>query len=207
MKLFFVTGTDTGVGKTYFTVEIIKYLKKLGKRAIGFKPVETGCSPECEDAKLLSEVSGVELKPVYSFDIPIAPAMASEFEKNYVSHTKIIEAVRKLEGDYIFVEGAGGIMVPLRWDYLFLDLAKDLNAKIIVVSLSKLGVINHTLLTIKVCESAGLEVSLVVLNTPRSFDESSKTNAFALKKLVDIPVIELISEEDLRDIVKVLERA
>ncbi len=204
--MFLVTGTDTGVGKTFVTASLIRYLRQKGIGAVGFKAVETGCSEECKDAQILSVVSGIELKPVYSLKNPLAPAVAAEIEKIKIEPRKIENRIAELSkiSEVLLVEGAGGLLVPITWKYTFLDLAKRLNMEVIVVALNKLGVINHTLLTVESCKYGNVKVRCVILNTPKEFDRSSETNLRTLQKLLNIPVIPFSCEKDSPLIVSAL---
>ena len=200
--MLFITGTDTGVGKTFFSVSLIRALRDLGIEAVGFKPVETGCQPYCRDARLLSEASGIYLEPVYSFKTPVAPSVAADIEGVKVSTEQIKERISELSELYPFlvIEGAGGIMVPITWSYLYLDLVRELSLPVIVVALNKLGVINHTLLTVKACKSEGVNVRGVVLNSFKEEDESFKSNYDSLKKLLDVPVYPFSQPQDARTV-------
>jgi len=196
--MLFITGTDTGVGKTFFASSLVRALRSLGIEAAGFKPVETGCTPECSDARLLGEASGVYLEPVYSFKTPVAPSVASELEGVKVEPERIKERIRELSARHPFlvVEGAGGIMVPITWSYTYLELASELSLPTVVVALNKLGVINHTLLTVEVLRSRGVEVKAVVLNSFKKEDESFDTNYQSLKRLLDLPLFQFSRPED-----------
>ncbi|WP_457678609.1 dethiobiotin synthase [Thermovibrio sp.] len=195
--MLFITGTDTGVGKTYFTASLIKALKKRGINAAGFKPIETGCSPKCSDAETLGRASGVYFEPVYSLKRPLAPSVAAEIEGVEIKVDRIKEKIVELSKRYfLVVEGAGGLMVPITWNYSYLSLVKELSLPVIVVALNKLGVINHALLTVKVCESEGVKVLGVVLNSFKEEDESFSTNLSSLKRLLKVPVIPFFSETD-----------
>ncbi|MEO2082771.1 MAG: dethiobiotin synthase, partial [Desulfurobacteriaceae bacterium] len=91
--ILFVTGTDTGVGKTYFTCAAVEFLRRNQKNVFGFKPVETGCSHRCRDAYLIGKSSGLEVPPVYCFKTPVAPAVASEIEGVSISKEKLIREI------------------------------------------------------------------------------------------------------------------
>ncbi|RUM91144.1 MAG: dethiobiotin synthase [Thermovibrio sp.] len=197
--MILITGTDTGVGKTYFTVSILRYLRGKGKNVCGLKVVETGCNPVCEDAGKISEVCDRKIPPIYKFKTPVAPAVASDIEGTKIDISKLKERIRKFSENYdeVFLEGAGGLLVPITWEYTFLDLAKELKAEIIVVALNKLGVINHTLLTVRVCKCEGLKVKAVILNSRENYDKTVETNYSSLKKLLDVPVYLFSSYEDL----------
>jgi len=195
--MLFITGTDTGVGKTFFSTSLIKALRSLGVNAVGFKPVETGCSPRCLDAELLGEASGLYIEPVYSFKSPVAPSVASDIEGVKVEVERIKKKIAELSSLYpLVVEGAGGIMVPINWSSTFLELVKELKIPVLIVALNKLGVINHTLLTYKVCSFSGVNVVGVVLNSFRREDESFDTNLLSLRRLLPAPVFSFSSPED-----------
>ncbi|MEO2068571.1 MAG: dethiobiotin synthase [Desulfurobacteriaceae bacterium] len=202
--MILVTGTDTGVGKTFVTVSLLRYLLESGKNICGLKIVETGCSPICEDAQKISEVCQKEINPIYSFKAPLAPSVAEKLEGRRISLEKIKEKIVSFSKNYeeVFLEGAGGILVPITGKYTFLDLAKELSMDVIVVALNKLGVINHTLLTVKVCENEGIRIKGVILNTKDFFDESVKTNYQTLKELLSVPVCLFSSPKDSPKVVK-----
>ncbi len=202
-KALFITGTDTGVGKTFFSVSLINALKEKGISAVGYKPIETGCSPECQDAKALGKASGLYLPPFYSFKTPVAPSVASELEGAPLNVSALKSEITFLQKRYspLIIEGAGGIMVPITWEYTYLDLVKELSLPVIVVALNKLGVINHTLLTVKACLSEGVKVVSVVLNSFKAEDESFYTNLSSLRKLLSLPVISFSSPSDAKTVI------
>jgi dethiobiotin synthetase len=196
--MFLITGTDTGVGKTYFTAALVKAFRKKGFNALAYKPVETGCRPECSDAKVLGEASGAYYPPVYSFKLPLAPAVAAEVEGVRVNPYRVVKKILELKERYspLLVEGAGGLLVPITWNFTYLNLAKELQATVIVVALNKLGVLNHTLLTCEVLRYNGVKVGCVVLNYKEEFDESVKSNLDSLRRLLPLPVYPFSSQED-----------
>lgn len=198
--MLFITGTDTGVGKTFFTVSLLKFLLNVGKRVCAIKPIETGCEKVCNDAEKISKVCGQEIEPIYSFKLPLAPAVASEIENKKIDVEKLKRKILEFAENYeeVLVEGAGGILVPITWNYSFLDLARDLKSDVVIVALNKLGVINHTLLTLKVCKKEeGVRVRGVILNSFKDFDESVKTNYETLKRLCEVPVFLFKKAEDV----------
>lgn len=205
-RVLFITGTDTGVGKTFFGSSLIKALRTFGVEAVGFKPVETGCLPDCADARLLGEASGLYIEPLYSFKAPVAPSVASDIEGVEVDFERLKERVRELSLLYPFlvVEGAGGIMVPINWKFTYLDLVCHLSLPVIVVALNKLGVINHTLLTVEVLKSKGADVRAAVLNSFKREDESFDTNYQSLKKLLPIPLFQFSRPPDALEIARFL---
>ncbi len=166
-KGFFVTGTDTGVGKTIITAALIKTSNLLGFRACGMKPIETGCLREGDilipsDGMLIKTIAHMEetvnhISPC-CFEKPLAPLPASEIEGTPVDFEKIRKAYAELSQKYdvVIVEGIGGLLVPIRKDYFVLDLARDFGLPVIVVSRPGLGTINHTMLSVNYAIKEGL---------------------------------------------------
>ncbi len=157
---FFITGTDTHIGKTEITCALIRLFMKKGYIAIGMKPVAAGT--ELIDNQLInsdvykflsinSVSQPVEIINPYSFDQAIAPHIASNLTSNEILFSKIKESFLLLQTkcDYLFVEGAGGYKVPLTTNKSTPDLINYLNIPIILVVGIRLGCINHTLLTVE----------------------------------------------------------
>jgi dethiobiotin synthetase len=199
---FFITGTDTGVGKTVIAAAIIKMIHAQGMNVCGMKPVETGCprvgSNLCpSDGMFLKKAAGMEetinhITP-YCFETPVAPLLASEMEGKPVSIDIIIEEFRSLLKKYqaVVVEGVGGILVPIRRDYFVLDLIRDLELPLIVVARPSLGTLNHTLLTVSHALREGITVAGIVINFTRPSDATTaeNTNPLMLQQLSPVPVI------------------
>lgn len=204
-KGIFITGTDTGVGKTYITIGLLRALQNMGFNVCPMKPVETGCGTfngrlVPEDAlKLVCAVEADEpLKLInpYRFKQPLSPAVAAELEGAVIRKQDIISAYKQLSKKYdiTIVEGAGGIMVPVYRKYLFLDLIKDLNLPVIIVARSVLGTINHTLLTIEAARSKGLRILGVIINHSSKIkdDLSVRTNPDVIEKLGGMPLLGIV---------------
>ncbi len=207
--IVFVTGTDTGVGKTFYSVALCKALKSRGFKVGAFKPIETGCQPNCSDANALKAVADVWKEPSYSFKTPVAPSVASLIEKVDVDLEVLERDIKELERrcDFLIVEGAGGLLVPIKGKFTYLELVEGLKPQATaIVALNKLGVINHTLLTVKVLECRGLSPSFVVLNTLEKFDESVDTNYDTLSSLLSVPVFLFSSSKDAKKIAEFLEK-
>lgn len=201
-KGFFVTGTDTGVGKTIITAALIKAAHLLGHKACGMKPIETGCLREGDvyipsDGMFIKTIAHMEetvnhVSPC-CFENPLAPFPASEIEGRSVDVEKIQTAYRELSKKYdvIIVEGIGGLLVPVTRDYFVLDLAKDLGLPVIVVSKPGLGTINHTMLTVTHAIKEGLDVAGIIINysLPPENTPAEKTNPDVLKKVSPVPLI------------------
>jgi dethiobiotin synthetase len=167
----FVTGTDTGVGKTVVACGLIRALRGRGIDCVGMKPVETGVGPEGpRDAIALRAASGggepLELVCPQRFALPAAPAVAATAAARRVDLGAIHAGFEALAArhDCVIVEGAGGLLVPVSEDVAMADLARDLGLSILIVARGRLGTINHALLTLEVARARGLSVAGVVVS-------------------------------------------
>jgi dethiobiotin synthetase len=199
---FFITGTDTGVGKTVIAGAVIMALRLWGIRACGMKPVETGCSRVGDilypsDGMFLKKIARMEeamtrITP-YCFETPAAPLVASEMEGRAIGIGIIKDEFNLLLKTYgtIIVEGIGGILVPIKKDYFVIDLIRELNLPLIVVSAPYLGALNHTLLTVNYALKEGIRVSGIVINLskPPEGTIAEQTNPSVLRKLSPVPLI------------------
>ncbi len=191
MPDFLVTGTDTGVGKTVVAAGLILALRARGVRAIGFKPAETGLVPgEPADSEILREASGVDeplARPLLRLAEPLAPAVAAERADTALEPDAVaarLDALRSA-GYRVVVEGAGGVLVPLAWDFTALDLASRSGLAAVVVGRAGLGTLNHVLLTLAALRGRGVSVRGVVLNGGgEPPDLAEATNPEALSRLV-----------------------
>ncbi len=204
-KGIFITGTDTGVGKTYVATGIAGGLRRSGVDVGVMKPAETGCSSRAgrlvpRDACKLMQAAvtrdSLDLVNPYRFKQPLAPSLAAELEGKMISPEKIIAAYKILSRrhDFMIVEGAGGIMVPLWQDYTYLELARALGLPVVIVAKPGLGTINHTLLTILALQRGGLTVLGVVVNFVQKMKVglAEKTNPFVIERLSSIPVWDVL---------------
>ncbi|HET6514633.1 MAG TPA: dethiobiotin synthase [Thermodesulfovibrionales bacterium] len=199
---FFITGTDTGVGKTVVTAALIRAFCVLGMRVAGMKPIETGCRREGDvlypsDGIVLRKAAEMheaidEITPC-CFEAPVAPFVASEREGRDVNVNSVIEKFNVLlkKYDAVLVEGAGGILVPIRRDYFMIDLAREMGLPLIVVSSPSLGTINHTLLTVRHALREGITVSGIIVNfsKPPGGTMAEETNPDILRKISPVPLI------------------
>ena len=163
----FITATGTNIGKTYTTVQLIEAFAAQGLRVGVYKPIETGVDPEPLDATLLLKAcqkvndNFKSLTPkditAYTFPLPAAPFCADTEET--IDLRRVMEKYHELSElcDILLVEGAGGLMVPVTKEYMMINLAKDLNAKVLLVTPSRLGCINDTLLSMQALRTYDLE--------------------------------------------------
>lgn len=171
----FITGTDTAVGKTTVACAVAAAVSQAGLRVGVLKPVETGCPEydgvlEPEDARRLLYFADcrLELRTVcpYALRDPLAPLVAAAREDLVLDVDRLLRSYREIAAahDLTLIEGAGGLLVPILPDFTFADLALRLDVPIIVVVASRLGAINHALLTVRYARSLGLRVLGYVVN-------------------------------------------
>lgn len=204
-KGFFITGTDTGVGKTVFAAALIHFLRGMGLSVRAMKPIESGCRMEGgrlvpQDGTFLREAAGMaeDISTVtpYAFRAPLAPMVASRLEGAQIDTERIKGLFRGLaeakKYDTAVVEGVGGLLVPIRRDYFVLDLILDLGLPVIVVARPGLGTINHTLLTVRCALSAGARVAGIVINNSEAAGgngQALRTNPDVIRELAGVPLI------------------
>lgn len=173
-NVFFVSGTDTGVGKSYATGYLAKVWNASGKRTITQKLVQTGNTDVSEDIEVHRKIMGCgmlqedrqKLTMPEIFTYPCSPHLAAEIDGREIDFSKIEAAVGDLSAKYdaVLLEGAGGLMVPLTRSLLTLDYAAGKGWPLILVTSGKLGSINHTLLSLEAARSHGLDVFMVMFN-------------------------------------------
>jgi dethiobiotin synthetase len=183
----FVTGTDTGVGKTVVTAAIALALKARGVDVRVVKPVQTGDG----DADTLRRLAELEDSPEqiapFSFAAPLAPLVAARLEGLELDLDAVASAVRRRSRELTLVEGVGGLLCPMGPDWTIADLAARLALPLLVVARAGLGTVNHTLLTVEEARRRGLEVAGVVLNGP--VDESTAANTELIESFGGGPVL------------------
>ena len=173
MRGLFVTGTDTGVGKTVVAAAVCASLAARGERVAAFKPVVTGIDDDPgdwpRDHDLLASVANAGQSPEdvapLRFGPPVSPHLAAEQAGTAIEPHALVRAAHAAgeRADVIVCEGVGGLMVPLTTGYLIRDLALDLHLPLLIAARPGLGTISHSLLTVEAARTAGLEVAAVVL--------------------------------------------
>lgn len=204
-KGIFITGTDTGVGKTYVAAGIAAALKRRGVDVGVMKPAETGCSMRSgrlvpKDALLLMRAARVRdplsLVNPYRFRKPLAPAVAAEREGKKIDPDKIISAFHTLtrRHDFMIIEGAGGIMAPLSGRSTYLDFVNTLGLPVLIVARPGLGTINHTLLTIAALRERKIAIAGIVINyaLDRKSGLAEKTSPAVIENLSGIRIRRII---------------
>jgi adenosylmethionine-8-amino-7-oxononanoate aminotransferase len=212
IKGIFITGTDTGVGKTIVTALISHILKSKSIDVGVMKPVETGGRSDSNLIKAISNSDDdIDLINPYYFRLPLSPNIASKFEGVDIDIGIIKERFSEIseKHEIVLVEGIGGLLVPIRDNYYVLDLIRDFDLPIIVVSRASIGTINHTLLTIKYSRIMGIKVLGFIINNCTD-GISERTNPEIIERLSNtenlgiIPHIPSISQngEDLKNVFK-----
>lgn len=213
MNGLFITGTDTGVGKTWIAAALAAALRGRGRSVGVWKPVQSGCmlGDTEADSYVLRRVSGVDdaesaICPL-SFEAPLTPMLAARLEGKSIDLDDLVAAGRLLFEKYesVFVEGAGGLAVPLTERHLVVDLAAHLQLPLLIVARPGLGTINHSLLTVDYARRHGLTVAGIIFNgykqeLPPEFSsvaeiaaagdyESEPSNPYLVASYGNVPVL------------------
>jgi dethiobiotin synthetase len=199
-SVLLVTGTDTGVGKTYVSCGLLRAARAAGLEVAARKPAETGCEPGpggrlvAADGAALHEASGggEPLDAVCPIRLPepLAPAFAARRAGVAIDVAAIVESCRRRAAavDLLLVEGAGGLLVPITERYSYADLARDLDARLLVVVGARLGAINQALLTFEAATRRAIRVTGYVVNhISPTRDLATDTLAASLRELTHVP--------------------
>ena len=194
----FVTGTDTDVGKT-----LVSALLCAALEGVYWKPIQTGAT-EDSDRRTVMDLAGLgadrALPECYVFDPPVSPHLAAEWAGVEIDLATIRRPEGKLAGPLI-VEGAGGVMVPVNGKEFMLDMMRQLGLPVVVVARSALGTINHTVLTLRALEGAGLTVKgVVVVGTPNADNERAIERYGCAPILGRVPLLEVINRAALLEV-------
>lgn len=208
----FVTGTDTGVGKTVVSAGLALALRARGLKVGVMKPVATGCHGIDKrlvpmDAVYLLEAGENEYPALTCpsrYRNPLAPSVAAVLEKKEVDLDGIMRAYREMQKhyDFLIVEGVGGLMVPLKNNYYVTNLIREFRLPLVIVSRPSLGTINHTLLTIDAAIIRGFELRGIIFNRlpAVNFSAAEITNPKVVQDLSGIPVLGTLPEMEDVDI-------
>ncbi len=211
MSVYFISGIDTDAGKSIVTGVIARTLLKKGVKVITQKFIQTGCRGISEDILKHREIMGIEPQEVdkdgttcpYVMTYPASPHLAAEIDKITIDTAIIHRSTEKLTAlyDKVLLEGAGGLFVPVNRHYLTIDYVQDNGYPLILVASSKLGSINHTLMSLELCRLRGIDVKYVVYNDFPNDSEIIKNDSITIIrqylddhfpncKLLELPVIE-----------------
>jgi len=217
LKSFFVTGTDTDVGKTYITAGLAVTFRKMGLDVGVMKPFAAGTAQKkgfkSEDIKILSKSAQVHdpenlINPQF-FKIPASPYTAWKKLKIKPKVSTILSSFKKLSKlhETILVEGMGGVMTPILKDYYITNLIKEMKIPALIVTRSKIGTVNHTIMTVKMCEKYKIPVKGIIINNfdagyPIKQLTSDLQNLTGVKVLGSIPFLKDLNSASLYRIFK-----
>ena len=204
-RKLFITGTGTDVGKTVATAGIASVATASGLKTAVLKPIQTGVeeyTPDlCEVRRIAPGIMNIpqELATPYEYKLPASPHLASKEENSRIDIAKLTDTIVEVESRYspdlILIEGAGGVMVPIKKDFLFLDLLRIAQIPAIVVATSGLGTINHTLLTLNILKREGIETAGIIFNKmPKNPTIIEKDNVRVISEISKIPTLAVIEE-------------
>lgn len=210
MPGLFITGTDTSVGKTLVTAGLAAYLRSLKLDCGVYKPVESGTlsGVRGSDSETLKRLSGVtddlDLINVYAFEKPLAPGVAAREQRVRIQMDRLVEGFDRLQllHQWVLVEGAGGLLVPLSKKLTMVDLIKELQLPVLIVGRLGLGTLNHTLLSYHYLKAEKIPVAGVVLSqSKKQEDPSAHSNIQILKHWGQVPlwgVLRYVSRKNSR---------
>jgi dethiobiotin synthetase len=198
-----VTGTNTGVGKTYVTAGLTRTGRAAGHDIVAAKPFCTGTAADVAALQAANGMCEPEhvINPVW-FRTPLAPFAAAMIENRHIDLGRVREALMELSSRHahVLVEGAGGLTVPILRDYDFRDLAEDLGLEVILIAANRLGVLNHVRLTVEALNHRRLRCRAVVLNAVNPVapgaDLAESTNPGILEQLIDVPLLQVAYGQD-----------
>lgn len=215
---YFITGTDTGVGKTLVSCALLHGFAAQGKSVAGMKPVAAGCADggQHEDVRQLRAASNVlasggQINP-YCFVQPVAPLLAARFIGVGISFARIEESFSELnaQAEVVIVEGAGGFRVPLNDEQDSADLAQQLGLPIVLVVGMRLGCLNHALLTAEAIAARGLTLAGWVANMLDADMAMPQENIAALRQRIHAPLLGIVpyrAQPDAREVASLLDLA
>ncbi|MBS9780372.1 MAG: dethiobiotin synthase, partial [Moraxellaceae bacterium] len=211
MTTFFITATDTNVGKTYITAHLLKLFLAKGYQTRAIKPIETGFNyspnnkmnvPIGSDVYAYQQInSNNNYSPAYYFDIPASPHYSARLANSQID----IDVVENYCQNHIknsevtLIEGAGGLLVPFNHQHNFTHLIKRLNCPIILVVKNQLGAINQALTNIQLCEFYGIKLACVVMNQTDPSDKLALENINFIKTQTDVPVVQIDNNGNFKD--------
>lgn len=196
MKKFFITGTDTDVGKTWITAALLAaFSQHCETKAV--KPIQTGCpsvagkliAPDVEIYRQVKPQNN--FNPRWLFPFPASPHFAAELEGKKLDLSSLITYIESFDAEVLLVEGAGGLFVPLNGEESFIDIIRPANLEVILVGKNILGAINHILLNIEILQSRNIPIAAAVMNQTLEDNPICRSNIDFLAEKIgrEIPLI------------------
>jgi dethiobiotin synthetase len=198
MKRWFITGTDTGIGKTRVACDLVSQLVASGQKVAAIKPVASGCDPtpqglRSDDALCLMSVMNVPLAyeqvNPYAFEPPIAPHIAAQAAGVAIDLAEIARLADTIAADVLVIEGVGGWCVPLGEEQMLAELVRQLRARVILVVGMRLGCINHALLTARRIQQDGCSLEGWIANCVDPDMPEYSNNLKTLENLLPVPLL------------------
>lgn len=190
---FFVTGTDTGIGKTLVSAMLMSALD-----ATYWKPVQAGLDEET-DTEFVQRVSGSSDERIiperYRLETPMSPHAAADIDQVEISLSDF--QLPEFETKHLIVEGAGGLIVPINWEHTVLDLIEQMNIPVLLVARSSLGTLNHTLLSLKALRDRNIKVFGVILNGAKHPSNKETIEHFGEIKVFEIETLKKVESSSL----------
>ncbi|MDQ0216741.1 dethiobiotin synthetase [Oikeobacillus pervagus] len=213
MSVFFLTGTDTDIGKTVVTTLLASFFKEHGLQFFPYKPIQSGAieqdgkliAPDPDMYRLVMGNQNEEDFNTYLLKKPSSPHLAAELEGVHFDFSLINEKINSLRDTYdgVIVEGAGGLYVPIKKDgYSMIDWIENLKVPTILVARAGLGTINHTVLSIEAMQKREIPIAGLILNHVYDEDETiEKDNVQMIQKLTNVPIIGTVPYcENIREV-------
>ncbi|HEU4828209.1 MAG TPA: dethiobiotin synthase [Gemmatimonadales bacterium] len=198
-----ITGTDSGAGKTWVAAALARALGALGARVVAIKAVDIGCRDdrrETEDGVVLAKATGQKAptEALLRFREFLTPVLAAEHEGRTIDFDELLMKVEDAgaDADVVLLEGNGGLLTPITWDWCIVDVAQALEARMLVVGSDRMGIVNQALLTLGTIELASVPVTHLVLTPPQAPDLSTGSNAAAIARLAGFPRIHEVPRTD-----------
>lgn len=202
MNSIFITGTDTGVGKTIVTGLLAKFLRDKSLSPVTQKWIQTGCEDFSDDIQTHLDIAGLTRNDIkdhlpqiapYIFPLPASPHLSAEKQNASIDpgviKSRFLSLTRNY--DFVLVEGVGGLLVPLDRSTLVIDIAQELSLPVLIVAANKLGAINHTLLTIEALKTRNMQIAGIIFNSI-SDDENNIISRDNPKIVSDISGVKIL---------------
>lgn len=194
MRGLFISGTDTGVGKTITSAIFLLRASQIFHQVVYHKPIQTGIESDCdvrEVSRLVTESDHITSTRGLSLTRPLSPHLAAHYQNTYLDFASVLHQTRAAcTGDFNIVEGAGGLLVPINNRYLMIDLVSALRLPCVIVARSSLGTINHTLLSLEALRAKQIPLLGVVMVGPKNRDNEASIKFYGrITNLLALPLL------------------
>lgn len=201
MKGLFVTGTNTDIGKTITSAVLCEKACSLGSHVKYIKPVQTNQEEDCDAAKIKSLVTHTSFfcETLLKFNRPLSPHLSAHYDNTKIIYEDLLERLHQSLAPVTLVEGAGGVLVPLGFGKLMIDLIEDSRLPVVVVAQNILGTINHTLLTLEALKNREITIAGVLLWGDNNVDNNQSIRDYGkLANVTNLPFLENITTASIQ---------